>query len=132
MSKEIDSGVNLYDFNRVNMGKLPLLETEAELECAKIMIKNFINANPDTYYMLLNHDNRYFTVFNFKGGLLSELKIKVMANDVIECMKNFGFGIIDISPNEAGNALEVWVKNIETDAVFMYLLFPYGFGVLEY
>jgi hypothetical protein len=132
MNKEIDSGVNMYDFNRVNMGRLPVLKTEEELNGAKQVIKNFINEKLAKYYMLLNHDNRYFTLFNFVNGVITDTKNKLMANDIIECMQNFGFGIIDIFEDETGEALEVWVKNLETEAVYMYLLFPYDFGVLEY
>jgi hypothetical protein len=132
MSKEIDSGVNMYEFNRINMGRLPVLKTEEELNGAKQVIKNFVNEKLANYYMLLNHDNRYFTLFNFKSGVISELKVNVMSDDVIECMQNFGFGIIDIFEDTTGEALEVWVKNLETEAVYMYLLFPYDFGVLEY
>jgi hypothetical protein len=40
--------------------------------------------------------------------------------------------IIDIFEDETGEALEVWVKNLETEAVYMYLLFPYDSGVIEY
>jgi homospermidine synthase len=130
MNKEIDTGMNMYDFNRVNMGQLPLLETEEQFEGAKLVVKNFLNAKPASYYMLLNHDNRYFTLFHI--DFMTEVKKDVVAQDIIECMQNCGFGIIDINEDEGGNALEVWVKDLETETVYMYLFFPYDFGVIEY
>ena len=130
MNKEIDTGMNMYDFNRVNMGQLPLLETQEQFEGAKLVVKNFLNTKPASYYMLLNHDNRYFTLFHI--DFMTEVKKDVVAQDIIECMQNCDFGIIDINEDEGGNALEVWVKDLETETVYMYLFFPYDFGVIEY
>jgi hypothetical protein len=129
MSKEIDSGMNLYDFNRVNMGQFPILE---DTDGAKKIIKDFVKKQLSQYYMLLNHENRYFTLFNFIGYQTTSSKVSSMANDVIECMENQGFGILDVNLDPTESAIEVWVKHRETEAVHMYLLFPYDFGVIEY
>lgn len=130
MDKELDLGMNLYEFNRVNMGQLPILKTKEELNGAKNVIKTFLNNKNAKYYMLLNHDNRYFTLFNFQNKDINA--INTMADDVIECMENCDFNIIDINLDASGSALEVWVKDKNTEAVYMYLLFPYDFGVIEY
>jgi hypothetical protein len=130
--KNLDIGVNMYEFNKVNMAKLPILKTSSEIRGAKRVVKNFVNAKPATYYMMLNHENRYFTLFNFRNGIMTEGKIDVMANDVIECMENCGFALIDINEDSTGEALEIWVKDEENEIAYMYLLFPYDFGVIEY
>lgn len=132
MEKEVDMGIDMYSFNRVNMGQLPYLETEEELDGAKTIIKNYINKTCNEFYMMLNHDLRDFTLFNFRNGLLNNTKIQVMANDIIECMQNRGFGLLDVNLDEAETAIEIWVKNKETEAVFMFLLFPYDMGVIQY
>ena len=132
MNKEVDMGIDMYSFNRVNMGQLPYLETEEEIECAKQCLKNYINHTFSTYYMLLNHDNKDFTLFHFKNGVSSDIKINTMANDIIECMENRGFGLLEINSDETGSAQEVWVKDKKTETVYMYLLFPYDMGVIEY
>ena len=131
MDKEVDMGIDMYSFNRVNMGQLPYLETE-EIECAKQCLKNYINHTFSTYYMLLNHDNKDFTLFHFKNSVGSDIKINTMANDIIECMENRGFGLLEINSDETGGAQEVWVKDKKTETVYMYLLFPYDMGVIEY
>lgn len=132
MTKDIETGVSMYDFNRANMGKLPLLDEEG-IEGAKNVVRKFLTRQTENfYYMLLNHENRYFTLFEFTHNIKSDDRINTMADDVIECMLNCGFGIIDINEDEIGMALEVWVKDIETEAVHMYLLFPYDFGVIKY
>ena len=132
MTKEINSGVNMYDFNRANMGKLPVLTTPEELAGAKGVVTSFLEQHPAKYYMLLNHENKYFTVFNFANDGSFATQKNYMAQDVIECMENCDFNIIDICPDNFGGALEVWVKDLETESVHMYLLFPYDFGVIEY
>lgn len=132
MTKDIETGVSMYDFNRANMGKLPLLDEEG-VEGAKNVVRKFLTRQTENfYYMLLNHENRYFTLFEFTHNIKSDDRINTMADDVIECMLNCGFGIIDINEDEIGMALEVWVKDVETEAVHMYLLFPYDFGVIKY
>ena len=132
MEKEVDIGIDMYSFNRVNMGQLPYLETEEEIDGAKIIIKNYINKTCNEFYMMLNHDLRDFTLFNFRNGLLNDTKIQVMADDIIECVQNRGFGLLDVNPDEAGMAIEIWVKNRETETVYMFLLFPYDVGVIQY
>ena len=132
MDKEIETGVSLYDFNRANMGQFPILSTEEEINGAKNIILDFLCRDEMSYYMLLNHETRYFTLFEFSNGIKSDGRRKTMANDVIECMANCGYGILDICYDDAGTALEVWVKDLDTDTVYMYLLFPYDFGVIVY
>ena len=130
--KNLDLGVNMYEFNKINVAKMPVLKTSSEIRGAKRVVKEFVKEKLARYYMLLNHDNRYFTLFNFKDGVIFEEKVNTMANDVIECMENCGFGIVDISRDESEEALEVWVKDEENQTAYMYLLFPYDFGVIEY
>ena len=132
MNKEINTGVNMYEFNRVNMGQLPFLTTKEEIDGAKAQVIDYIEKTNSNYYMMLNHDKKDFTLFNFQNDYISNFKILSMANDVIECMENRGLGLLDIGLDEAGCALEIWVKDRYTEAVFMYLLFPYDNGVIEY
>lgn len=133
MEKDIETGINMYDFNRANMGQLPVLTTEEELEGAKQVIRDFLCEEEYAfYYMLLNHENRYFTLFEFTHDIKSDGRRNEMADDVIICMNNCGFDIIDICKDSSGCALEVWVKDRTTQVVHMYLLFAYDFGVIRY
>lgn len=130
--KNLDVGVNMYEFNQVNMAKLPILKSNSELRHAKQTIKNFVENKAATYFMLLNHDLRYFTLFNFKNGILTEIKENIMAKDIIECIESLNLNLIDIFPDDSNNALEVWAKDQEEEIAHMFLLFPYDEGVLEY
>ena len=132
MSKEIDSGISMYEFNRANMGQLPYLETEEEIASAKAFLKQYIKENGASFYMMLNYDNKDFTLFHFNNGIIIDAKLEVMAEDIFECMDNRGFGMLDISLDNAELAIEIWVKDRATDAVYLYMLFPYDMGVIEY
>ena len=133
MSKEVDTGVNLYEFNKINMAQIPCLETTEQFNGAKLVVKDFVNENlSSNYYMLLNHEKRYFTVFHISKEIDLEFAKEMIANDILECMLNCNFGIIDINKDESEMALEVWVKDLETADVHMFLFFPYDFGVIEY
>ena len=132
MDKNVDMGINLYEFNKVNMAKMPILKTGSELRRVKQTIKSFVEEKASTYFMLLNHELRYFTLFNFKNGLLTDIKENAMAKDVIECVESMELGLIDIFPDDGNGALEIWAKDTEEDIAHMFLLFPYNEGVLEY
>ena len=83
MTKDIETGVSMYDFNRANMGKLPLLDEEG-IEGAKNVVRKFLTRQTENfYYMLLNHENRYFTLFEFTHNIKSDDRINTMADDVI-------------------------------------------------
>lgn len=66
MSKEINAG-NLYEMNKAIMqsDKIKNL-TKEELNKKKRNIKTFIEEKQGTYYMLLCHEQRDYTIFNLK------------------------------------------------------------------
>ena len=43
--------------------------TKAELEKAKRNIITFLDSNNSRYYMMLNHDNKYFTLFTYENDV---------------------------------------------------------------
>lgn len=132
MSKEIDSGINMYEFNRINMGQFPYLETEEEINRAKLTLKSYIRKTLGSFYMMLNHERKDFTLFYFQNDTITEVKINTMVNDIIECMDNRNLGLLDVCLDDADAAIEVWVKDRETETVYLYILFPYDNGVIQY
>jgi hypothetical protein len=127
MNKEIDSGVNLYDFNRVNMGRLPLLKTKEELEGAKQVVRNFINEKLAQYYMLLNHKKSYFTVFNMADE--GEFQFFDLGNAVLQCASDLG-EIYSVTKTEDGQAIEIWVVDPD-DTMHCLYLFNYDKGIVR-
>ena len=125
-----DVNYNLYELNKINMAKLPILTYEEE-NSAKSIIRTFLRGLTNTnYFMMLCHDNHDFTLFDIKGKDLITL-IDIIATDIIDCMHNRGFRFIDIAQVEGG--LEIWVKEPDQNEVsYLYMFFPYDNGVITY
>ena len=78
--------------------------------------------------MLLCRENNYYTVIQVQGA-------KVKNNDkfedvVIEILQQHG-EIKELNYNEDKTAVECWVYDQEKEEVFMFLLFPYSWGVVR-
>lgn len=43
--------------------------TKAELDTAKEDIITFLKSHNSQYYMMLNHDNKYFTLFVYENNI---------------------------------------------------------------
>ena len=111
---------SLYELNKNLIKKNVSPLTEEELAGKGQIILDFIEK---TYYMLLCHDRRDYTVFR-----ISESKEECVKILIDECLKNRG-EILSIEPTENKDAFEIWIK-IE-DEVFCYYFFPYSQAIIE-
>jgi hypothetical protein len=89
-------------------------------------IKNFFKTSNNTYFMLLCHEQRDYTLFNFLEKDIAA--ISTSGNDIQECLENRGI-ILGIDLTEDKNAYEIWLSI--NDEAFCYYLFPYDLGVIE-
>lgn len=60
--------MTLYELNQAGYASLPKM-TKAELDTAKEDIITFLRSHDSQYYMMLNHDNKYFTLFVYEDGI---------------------------------------------------------------
>ena len=120
----LNLGLTEYDINKMIIGQLPSLITEAQLEPSKKLLYEFTHNHITSvgYYMLLCNDIHYYTVFE----VCNEYEEKV-ENLIIECLQNVGV-IQQINRAENESAIECWVKN--ENGVFMFMLFNYDWGVI--
>lgn len=113
--------MNLYDLNKSAVASLPDL-TEEELEAKKEVINTLISKSDNKYYMLLNNEFHYYTLF-----AITDIDVNYkFADEVILCLKDFADSVkvIDIFEDyEDQTAIEIWVM-INGEAYIMYL-FPY-------
>jgi hypothetical protein len=110
-----------YDINKQVIAQLPPL-TKIELDAARTTIMDYVNANPQTFYMLLCRELNYYTV------LMRDPPNAVLRDTVdtvlIECAQCVGeIKAIDF----VDGAIEIWVTNPD-DTYAMYL-FGYDRGV---
>lgn len=116
----------LYDLNKNLVQKNISALEEGVLNSKKEIIKNFLRNTKDTYYMLLCHEQRDYTIFRI--DTLEDNKYNEMISILIdECLKNRGI-IKSIELTKDKQAIEIWLM-IEEEA-FVYYLFPYGEAVI--
>jgi len=118
-------GLTLYDINKAALNSIPSKKTYLELEPCRSLLREFKKLG---YYMLLCRENNYYTVIQVQGA-------KVKNNDkfedvVIEILQQHG-EIKELNYNEDKTAVECWVYDQEKEEVFMFLLFPYSWGVVR-
>lgn len=129
-TSEVSLG-NLYDINKQVMFSQPKVDAEI-LAQKKADLREWITMHAyQHYFMMLCHERRDYTIFNFTGKSLQGVTIAdvdSMTDDVIECLTNRGT-LLALDLQDAGG-WEFWIK--DEDDAYMYLMFPYGAAVLEY
>ena len=113
-----------YELNRLAYAQLPILaDSSSERGIALRVLDEYIHNNEGHYFMLLNNDARYYTIFsmydNFEESYISAID---------DCIRAIG-DLICIEYNEEMNSCECWFK-IGNEAS-MYVFFVYDMGVIE-
>lgn len=117
--------VSLYDVNKMAMPNLPDL-TDEQINEAKHMITQFIGPKTQ-FWMLLNNEKHYYTVFWVKheNNLLLINKIE---DEVVDCLKEIG--TIKSIEKVDENTIEAWVIDKDDLEAYAYYLFNYDKGVV--
>lgn len=125
----VDMGLNVYEFNKNIMKQLPVMEEEG-INNVKEELKNYLEITPaEQYLMMLCKEKNDYTLFNFHDAWEEHQ----FADDIIECMENRGYGIINCETVENGTAVELWVKAPgQMEDADLYYIFPADSMVIEY
>lgn len=129
--------MTLYEFNQMGMMNFPKL-TEEQLEnCKSEFFDWYQNNKQNKYFMLLNKENSYYTIFQIQTSeMLMDVKA-MMFKEMVECVKTFGdITDIDYSTSTNKECIEVWIKPTATEEdenpqPIMFLMFPYDEGVIK-
>lgn len=123
----IDTGMSLYELNQNVVSQMPTLD-EYVLDVKETLIKSFIKETKNKYYMLLNNEWHYYTVFVV--GLLNPPKDSgPVQREITTCLFKMG-EVKSIELTEDNKAVEIWVTGDDNKAHVFYL-FPYDNGVIE-
>ena len=124
---DVDMGLSVYDFNKNIMKQLPVIE---DLKGVRETLIKYIHETPaKQYLMMLCREQNDYTLFNFNNNRFNNQ----FDQDVIECMENRGFGIINAEIIDDGMAMEIWVKEPgQMENADLYYLFPADQMVIEY
>lgn len=127
---DVDMGLNVYEFNKNIMKQLPIMEVDG-LNKVKEELNNYIDGMIPSrnYLMMLCREKNDYTLFNFHSRVFSTQ----FADDVIECMENRGYGIVNCEVIDRGAAIELWVKKPgQMEDADLYYIFPADNMVIEY
>lgn len=124
---DVDMGLNVYEFNKNIMKQLPVIE---DLKGVRETLIKYIHETPaKQYLMMLCREQNDYTLFNFNNNRFNNQ----FDQDVIECMENRGFGIVNAEIIDDGMAMEIWVKRPgQMENADLYYLFPADQMVIEY
>lgn len=114
--------VDLYKINQMLVAQLPDL-SEEEVSNAKTIIKNYVDNEDATYYMLLCNDLHYYTVF-VKNSKTSDV---LLEDEVIACCNYLGT-MKSVELAKDLSHIEVWFTR-DAEAHVAYL-FNYDKGVI--
>lgn len=112
-----------YEFNKIGYASLPTLTHEDEKKAIKLISK-YLDKEDNTFYMMVNHDTHYFTVFEWRDRPKAEV-----AGEVVDIAKSLGYiKSIELSSNES--MIEIWILNPVANECYMYGFFAYDQGVI--
>ena len=124
---DVDMGLNVYEFNKNIMKQLPPIE---DLNGVREILIQYLHETPaKQYLMMLCREKNDYTVFNFKGSRTNNQ----FDQDVIECMENRGYRIINCEITDGSAAIELWVKEPgQMEDADLYYIFPADEMVITY
>lgn len=122
-NNSVGLNMNIYDMNKQVVSQLPSMKNE-DVDKAMILIEQYLKAQQNEFYMLLCRDINYYTVI-YLDDTASDVKAPA---EILACASEVGeLKSVDLNGNDA---IEVWVKPEDSDALVMYL-FPYDRGVVS-
>lgn len=113
--------MDLYSLNKQLVIQLPDIKN---FEDSISLFNEFSRTKSNKYYMLLNKEISYYTVFERSLGL-----IEPIGEAAIDCLKNIGSSIKSIQKSEDESSIECWViPNDSSEPIVLYF-FPYDYGM---
>lgn len=114
--------MNIYEVNKGLYLNVPPME-EGPI---KNVILDFLEDHCSCYYLMLNHDIHYYTLFHTHD--YSAENMDVMTNEIYSIIAELG-PVVDIINNQETAMLEIWIKY--DGQPMMFGLFDYTRGVVE-
>lgn len=122
------AGMSLYECNQMLMAKKPDM-TKEEILSTKPLLEQWFEDNPDEYFMLLNNELHYYTVFHQVTATFGSYA--KMVNELLDVLIDDIKNIKSIEVDTNG-ALAIWSDDREKEGMpHCFYFFPYGRGVIE-
>ena len=115
--------LSLFDLNKQIISQLSDYN-ENDITAAKQKIRELKNNN-SSYFMLLSHDIRYYTLFS-----IDENEKVSFEDEVIACLQDWGT-IKDIDWTSSHDSIDCWVRKADDNEIIFFKLFSYDEGVIK-
>lgn len=112
--------MNVYELNKGMYATIPPMKEDD----VRSVVMDYLESNRATYYLMLNHDIHYYTLFHIK----KEWRASLISFEMLDIFNGLG-DIVDIINNKDNGMLEVWIR--QDDKILMFGLFNYERGVVE-
>ena len=113
--------LSLFDLNKQIISQLSDYN-EDDITAAKQKIRELKNSS---YFMLLSHDIRYYTLFG-----IDENEEASFEDEVIACLQDWGT-IKDIDWTSSHDSIDCWVQKADDNEIIFFKLFSYDEGVIK-
>jgi hypothetical protein len=117
--------LSIYDLNKSAFGSLPAYDL-FKINELQDRINDWEKAN--SYFMLLCNDIKYYTVLRRTQHKRAEFPDLGQAVTGLLLERDYTIQADDI----ADDYFEIWIKDTKTNEVYMFALFPYDWGVINY
>lgn len=119
--------MSLYEINQGIMSQLPPYNEENIKKLITKITRWDIDEHVGVkYYMLLNNDKHYYTIFHSEDSAHNDFES--LGKGVVILLQEMGYSIV--SEEIDSDHCEIWVK--DDHETLAYLLFPYDQGVVTY
>ena len=123
------ASMSLYEMNQSVVNGLPALDEDGKSRAKSEFfnwISNFLDES-NNYFMLLNHEVRYYTVFHNRNA---KLDIENFWNELLNIFNYVG--TIKIMEVDTNGAWSVWADWNDEGVSHCFYLFPYDAGVVDF
>lgn len=118
--------MTVYELNKVGYNAQPGM-IGSEIEAAKEEIRKYLRQGDREFYMLLNNDEHYYTVFQRRTKYPIDASSQ-LCDTIFEVIEELGT-LKSVEYNNLIKGYEFWVTN--DDLTKMYALFDYDWGVIK-
>lgn len=114
--------MNLYELNQNMYANVPAMNIGA----IQTVIKEYLNKYPSKFYLMLNHDIHYYTVFYVEDS--KHVVPTQCVHTIWSIVRELG-EVVDVVMSDNG-MLEFWIRQ-EDKRVLMFGFFDYERGVVK-
>lgn len=114
--------MNLYEFNKNLYKSVPAMSASN----VQTVIKEYLEKYPSSFYLMLNHDKHYYTVFHVED--IDHMITNKSVHTIWSIVRELG-EVVDAMIGDNG-MLEFWIRQ-DPETILMFGFFNYERGVVK-